>query len=397
MAKRPRVAVLVESSRAYGRGLLAGISAYLREHGSWTIDWQERGLNDPPPVWLRRWEGDGILARVTTRALAQAVRQLRLPTVDLYGWLARASWPCLRADNAQVARLAADHLLERGFRHLAYCGFTGVNYSEERLPLFRRRLREAGHACHVCTSPAARQVTGIAASEQRGVLYEAALADWLRGLPRPVGILACNDVRGQQILSTCREMGLAVPEEVAVLGVDNDELLCNLSDPPLSSIDLNCQRMGYEAASLLAQLLAGRAASAGTVRVEPRGVVARHSTDILAIEDPEVAAAMRLIRTRACSGLTVRELLAACALSSSSLERRFTRILGRSPKAEIVRVRLQRVMELLAETDLPLSGIAARTGFKYVEYLSAVFRQKTGMSPGQYRAQRVCLPLRKDH
>src|SRR5262249_39981246 len=143
-----------------------------------------------------------MLARVATRPLAQAVRRLRLPTVDLYGWLARANWPCLRADNAQVARLAADHLLERGFRHLAYCGFTGVNYSEARLPPVRRCLREPGHACHVYTSPRAGQLAGITASEQRGLLYEADLADWLRALPRPVGILACNDVRGQQILST---------------------------------------------------------------------------------------------------------------------------------------------------------------------------------------------------
>src|SRR5205807_460870 len=125
----------------------------LRQHGSWTIYWQERGLNDPPPVWLHDWDGDGVIARITTRPLARAIRKLTLPTVDLYGWLPGVDWPCLRADNAQVVRLAADHLLERGFRHLAYCGFTGVNYSDERSRLFRRIIRQAGGVCHVCPSP----------------------------------------------------------------------------------------------------------------------------------------------------------------------------------------------------------------------------------------------------
>jgi LacI family transcriptional regulator len=387
MTKIPRVAVLVESTRSYGRWQLAGITSYLRKHGPWAIYWQERGLNDPPPVWLRDWEGDGIIARITTRRLARAISELALPTVDLYGWLPGVPWPCLRADNARVVHLAVDHLLERGFRHLAYCGFTGVNYSEERLQVYQQKIREAGHVCHVCPSPRLRQSGGIAVSEQQGLLYEAELADWLRGLPKPVGILACNDIRGQQVLTTCREIGLLVPDQVAVLGVDNNELLCNLSDPPLSSVDLNCERMGYEAAALLARLMAGRHPKARTIRIEPRGIVTRQSTDVLAIEDVEVAAAVRLIRLRACDGLTVRDVLASCSLSSSALERRFLHLLGRTPKAEILRVRVQRVMELLAEPDLSQPAIAARTGFKHPEYMNAVFKRKVGMSPGRYRKQ----------
>lgn len=387
MVKRPRVALLVESTRAYGRGLLAGISAYLRQHGSWSIYWQERGLTDPPPVWLRQWAGDGVIARITIRQLAQTIGELGVPTVDLYGWLPGVSWPFLRADNARVVDLAAEHLLDRGFRHLAYCGLTGVNYSDERSQLFAQRVHQAGYPCHIFRSRRFRSSAAITASEQQGVLHEADMADWLRQLPRPVGILACNDVRGQQVLNACREISLRVPDDVAVLGVDNNELLCNLCDPPLSSIDLNCERMGYEAAALLTQLMAGRPMPARQTLIEPRGIITRHSTEVLAIEDAAIAEAVRLIRTQACSGLTVEDVLAACSFSASSLERRFTRLLGRTPKAEIVRVRLQRVRELLGETDLSLADIAARTGFKHVEYLSAVFKQKTGLSPGQYRAQ----------
>jgi LacI family transcriptional regulator len=385
--KRPRVALLVESTRGYGRGLLAGIASFVRQQGPWTLYWQERGLRDPPPRWLRDWDGDGVIARVATPQLARVLRALRLPTVDLYGWLPKGEWPCLRSDNARVARLAADHLLERGFRHIAYCGFKGVNYSEERLPLFRQCITEAGLPCHVYQYPPFPLSTDLAAREQQGVLYQDDLACWLRGLPKPVALLACNDICGQQVLSACREIGLLVPDQVAVLGVDNDDVLCNLSDPPLSSVDLNCTRIGFEAAALLAWLLGGRRAARQTILLEPRGIVTRRSTDVLSIEDAEIAEAVRLIRARACAGLTVADLLASCSLSASSLERRFTRLLGRSPKAEIIRVRLQRVVELLAEPDLSLAAIAARTGFKHPEYLSAAFKNRFGMSPGQYRSR----------
>ncbi|HEY7326918.1 MAG TPA: DNA-binding transcriptional regulator [Gemmataceae bacterium] len=385
MNKRPRIAVLVESTRAYGRGLLAGIASYVRQHESWTIYWQERALRDPPPRWLRGWDGHGVIARIATHELARALRALELPIVDLYGWLPNGDWPCVRTDNERVARLAADHLLERGFRHIAYCGFKGVNYSEERLPLFQQCISDAGLRCHVYQYTRFPPSADLAAREQQGVLYRNDLACWLAGLPKPVGILACNDICGQQVLSACRELDLLVPDQVAVLGVDNDDVLCNLSDPPLSSVDVNCTRIGFEAAAMLSRMLRGRAAPRRTVLVEPRGIVARRSTDVLAIEDAEIAEVVRMIRARACNGLTVAELLRSCSLSASSLERRFTRLLGRSPKAEIVRVRLQHVVELLAEPELSLSAIAAQSGFKHPEYLSAVFKKCFGMSPGQYR------------
>jgi LacI family transcriptional regulator len=385
MNKRPRIAVLVESTRAYGRGLLAGIASYVRQHEPWTIYWQERGLRDPPPRWLRGWDGEGVIARVATPQLARTLRALRVPIVDLYGWLPLGNWPCVRTDNKRVARLAADHLLERGFRHIAFCGFKDVNYSEERLPLFRECIKDAGLPCHVYQYLRFPPTADLAAREQQGVLYRNDLACWLAGLPKPVGILACNDICGQQVLSACRELGLLVPDQVAVLGIDNDDVLCNLSDPPLSSVDLSSTQIGFEAAALLARMLRGRSTSRRTLLLEPRGIVSRRSTDVLAIEDAEIADAVRLIRARACNGLTVAELLESCSLSASSLERRFTQLLGRSPKAEIIRVRLQHVAELLAEPDLSLAAIATRSGFKHPEYLSAIFKKKFGMSPGQYR------------
>ncbi len=391
MSKRPRIAVLVESTRGYGRGLLNGIASYMRQNTSWTLYWQERSLRDPPPRWLQGWDGDGVIARITTPQLASAIRALNLPTVDLYGWLPDSDWPCVRADNARVARLAADHLLERGFRHVAFVGYKGVNYSEERLPFFRQCIEEAGLYCYVYEYPRIPPSAGLAAREQQGVLFHKDLACWLAGLPKPAGVFACNDICGQQVLNACREVDLLVPEQVAVLGVDNDDVVCDLSDPPLSSVDLNCPQIGFEAATLLARMLRGRKVPRRTMLLEPHGVVARRSTDVLAIEDPEIAQALRMIRARACVGLTVAELLRSCSLSASSLERRFTRLLGRTPKSEIIRVRLQHVVELLAEPSLSLEAVAAQSGFKYPEYLNAVFKKKFGISPGRYR-RRILRP-----
>ncbi len=396
MNKRPRIAVLVESTRAYGRGILAGIASYVRQNKSWILYWQERSLRDPPPRWLRNWDGDGIIARIATPQLAGVIRALKLPTVDLYGWLPDSEWPCVRADNARVAQMAADHLLERGFRHIAYCGFKGVNYSEERLPHFRQCIADAGLDFYVYQYPRSPHSAGLAAREQQGVLYRNDLACWLAGLPKPVGLLACNDICGQQVLNSCRELGLLVPEQIAVLGIDNDEVLCDLSDPPLSSVDLNCSQIGFEAAALLARMLRGKNITRRTHLLEPRSIVTRQSTDVLAIEDAEIAEVVRLIRTNACDGLTVAELLKSCSMSASSLERRFTRLLGRSPKSEIVRVRLQHVVELLAEPNLSLAAVAAQSGFKYPEYLNAVFKKKFGISPGQYRRRLLRSRVRSE-
>jgi LacI family transcriptional regulator len=172
---------------------------------------------------------------------------------------------------------------------------------------------------------------------------------------------------------------------VAVLGVDNDEILCDLAEPPLSSVVPNTRRIGYEAAAMLDRLMAGEPAPTGPTLIEPLAVMTRQSTDVLAVGDRDVAAAIRYIREHACEGISVNDVLAAVPLSRSVLERRFTRILGHTPKEEISRVRLRRIKQLLAETDLPLARIATMTGFEHPEYLNVMFKGKTGDTPGEYR------------
>jgi LacI family transcriptional regulator len=282
---------------------------------------------------------------------------------------------------------AAGHLLERGFRNFAFCGFTGERWSAGRREGCLEALTGAGCRCAVHESywrgPLAR---GWDREQDR-------IARWVSRLDRPLGIVACNDLRGHHVLDACTRAGLAVPEEVAVIGVDDEELLCEMCDPPLSSVVPGAERIGHEAAALLDRLMAGtegRAVMELERRIEPLGVTTRQSTDILAIPDADVAAALRLIRQRACEGLRVADVLRLVPLSRSLLERRFRKFLGRSPQAEIRLVQVKRIKQLLAETDLPLAEIAGLSGFEHVEYLSVVFKRLTGQSPGAYRRQVRC-------
>jgi LacI family transcriptional regulator, galactose operon repressor len=386
---RPRVALLIESSRAYGRGTLLGIAKYIREHGQWSVFLQERSLDDVAPLWLKDWEGDGILARVENQTMARAIHRLKVPAVDLRYLLPDLDMPSVRIDDDAATRLAYEHLRGRGFQHFAFCGFNGADYSDIRRDSFAQRVADAGLRCHIYVDPHPPQKTTTLKYEEQGLTDGERVARWLKELPKPIGLMACNDIRGQQVLNACRSVRIAVPDEVAVIGVDNDEVLCDLSDPPLSSVIPNSERIGYEAAALLDQMMAGKKAPTAPLVIEPAGILTRRSTDVLAIEDRHIAAAVRFIREHACEGIDVGNLLKAVPLSRSTLERRFAKVLGRSPKEEILRVRLNRAKQLLAETDFPLALVAEKVGLEHTEYLSVIFKKKTGMTPAHFRAQAI--------
>lgn len=378
-AQRPRVLLLVETSLVYGRGVLRGIRRYLVAHGAWSLYLEQRELQAEPPAWLARWDGDGVISRSTTPELARQLRRRGLPTVDLTDIHGDLGLPHLWTDHEQVGELAAQHLLERGFRHFGFCGFSGHNWSARRCDGFRRAVEAAGG------SLSAIDLAWGTSARETWESQQETLTGWLRELPRPVGILAANDMRGQHVLEACRRLALAVPEEVAVVGVDNDELLCELCDPPLSSVVPNPERIGYEAAALLDGWMRGTRPPQTEYVVPPLGVVTRQSTDVLAIGDPLIAAAVRYIREQACQGISVSDVLRHVPASRSVLERRFRKYLGRSPQEEIRQVQLKRTRQLLVETELPLERIAALVGFAHPEYLSVVFKRETGLSPGRYR------------
>ncbi len=379
MSKRRRVALLIESSNAYARGLLQGVVRYIREHSPWLFYIPEQGRGDVPPGWLANWQGDGIIARIENEKIARAVAASGLPAIDVSAARMLPSLPWVETDDAAISRLAAEHLLDRGFKNFGYCGDARFNWSNWRAEHFEKYIRDAGGKCHhyqtaiTLPAPLEEQVSEI--------------GKWLRKLPKPVAVMACYDIRGQQVLDACRNVGLSVPDEVAVIGVDNDALLCDLSSPPLSSVIPNTQRTGYEAAELLDKMMSGRTVEAKAHLITPVGVATRQSTDTLAVDDPNIARAVRHIREHAFEQINIESVLKVVPLSRRLFESRFKKCLGHTPHEEIIRVRMNRVKEMLTETDLSLADIAERTGFEHVEYLSAAFKKREGVSPNRYRTQ----------
>ncbi|HYE30677.1 MAG TPA: DNA-binding transcriptional regulator [Methylomirabilota bacterium] len=374
----PKVALLIETSNAYARGLLRGIVAYARERRRWSLSLSEHTRGDKAPAWLSEWDGQGIIARIENPSIAEALKTLKVPIVDVSAARLLPHLPWFETDDGAVAHLGAEHLLERGFRHFAFAGDTRFNWSNWRQEHFQHSIRAAGRECAVY-SPSRK----FAPDDDRQIED---LAEWITGLPKPIGIMACYDFRGQQVLDACRRRDIAVPDEVAVLGVDNDELLCELSDPPMSSVMPNTHRTGYEAAALLDKMMGGLKVKGETHLIPPSGVVTRQSTDALAIEDRNVARAIHYIRKNACNGINVQDVIKAVPQSRRLLEQKFKQLIGRTPHQEIIRVQLDRVKELLTQSDLSLEAIAEHTGFSHVEYLSVAFKREAGMPPSKYRA-----------
>lgn len=375
--RRFRVALLVETSNRYGRDLLHGVHDWMAAARSWSVRLTEQARLAPLPDWLGDWDGDGIIARVDNDRMAAALRATGRPVVDVSAERARSEFPRVTIDNGAVARLAAAHFGERGLRQLAFCGDGRFLWSRERGRAFASTARAAGR-------PAARfqfEPGGDDRAEGRR------LAAWLRALPKPVGILVSHDARAQELIEACARLDLDVPGQVAVLGVDNDEVVCDLCHPPLSSILPNARRAGFEAARELhaRMMMPRRKPRARTVTIEPVRVEARQSTDVVAVADPVLAAAMRFIRQRAGEGIQVADLVRAAGLSRTRLERRFAREFGQTPHRAIVAARLERVRQLLLESDLPIARVADLTGFTSPSYLSAAFRREIGESPLRYR------------
>lgn len=373
----PRVALLIETSNEYGRRLLLGIRDYVREHEPWSFQLGEQARGHTVPPWLSKWQGEGIIARIDDASIEQAITRVGVPVVNVSASGFGVSFPTVISDSEAIARAAADHLLECGFEQFGYCGDPRFAWSKSHEKHFVQYLRDQGYPCH-CFSG-----SKSAAGHWGRALEE--LVGWVTELPKPIGIMACYDLRGQQLLAACREAGIQVPDEVAVIGQHNDETICEFCDPPLSSVTPNPRLAGYLAASLLDQMLKGESVPGGVYRVPPIGVAARRSTDVVAVADEDVAAAVRYIRDCASQGIDVGDVVHAVNISRSMLERKFKRYLNCNPHDLIIRTRLRRAQELLIHTDLTIENVATLSGFSSAEYMSSVFHRLTGRSPREYR------------
>ncbi len=374
-----RVAIIPDLARTYDRQVLDGIGRYVRDHGSWSLYIHEDPLLKL--TQLQQWQGDGVIANLDDPRVFHAVAAMGLPVVG-FGGARRTDGRTayMATDDQAIARLAAEHLLDRGFRQFAYCGLPddpAKPWAAARARAFTRIVGEAG--CPVSV------YKGHRAAMRRWQHMLDHMSRWIASLPRPVGLMACNDARARQVLEVCRRLGVRVPEDVAVIGVDNDRLICELSLPPLSSVIQGTERLGYQAAALLDDLMAGRSPDQQAFTVPPVGVATRQSTDILAIDDALITRAMRFIAEHAREGIQVGDVLTHLGVCRATLDQRFRLRLGRTAHAEIQRVRFREIQELLRATDMTLEEIARRCGFRYVQYLAASFRKHTGQSPGEYR------------
>ena len=377
----PHIAVLVDTATGWGRRVVRGIASYVRQHGPWDI-WIEARDQRAAIRLPGRWRGEGIIARIPDHATAQHVAAADVPVVNVSAvQLKGVELPGVRTDLQASARMAAEYLLDRGFRHFAYCGIEWWSYTEYHRRGFAKVLDEAGLSCEVYRSGYRKGPRTAAQIQQRGLIR------WLEPLPKPVAVLTWTTKCGHQVIQACRRAGLLVPEQVAVLAADEDELLCEMCNPPLSGIALTSERIGYEAAALLDQLMQGKKAPEKPLLIEPAGVVTRQSTDTLAIDDVDVANAVAFIWRHASDPIQVKDVLREVPVSRTRLEQRFRKILGRSPSAEIRRVQIERAKQLLAETDMPVPEVAANSGFGSREYLSHVFKSETGFSPQKYRSR----------
>ena len=375
------VALIIETSSGYGRELLTGVARFMRMHDDWSVFLEQRDLTKKPPSWLANWNGDGIISRATTSGLVETVTATGVPLVELTDRREGRDLPNVRSDDSAIGQLAAEHLLDRGFQQFGFCGFSGEAWSQRRQESFANTVQQKGHPFAFYNSSWHGPTVRAWEDEQLR------LGAWIKQFSRPFAIMACNDVRGQHVLDACSKCCLAVPEDVAVIGVDNDELLCRICAPPLSSVIPNAQEVGFRGAELLAQLMLGKQVDEQAILIQPIGVATRQSTDVVAIDDQDIAAAVHFIRQHACQGISVDEVTRNVRVSRSTLERQLRRYLGRTPQQEIRYVQVNKVRDLLATTDLSAERIAVLCGFEHPEYMHVVFKRIAGLTPGEYRRQ----------
>lgn len=377
-----RVALLVETSRSYGRDVLRGIARFARTR-QWSLLHEEMTIDALPPDWLANAQPSGVIARVDHRTV-EPLRALGIPCVDVQCVGTFTGIPQVETDDATVSKLAFEHLWDRGFRRFAYCGFQFAHYSEARLQSFRELTQAAGCSLSVYQSPGEKD-SPVTTIERSGLVDMERMMAWLTSLQAPTGMLVCNDIRGQQVLNACHTLGLAVPDDLGVIGVDDDDAICPLSNPPLSSVRPDAERVGYRAAEVLDQMMLGQAPDSPLELIPPTSVVQRLSTQVMAVDDRELARVVRFIREFACDGIDVNDVAEFTTLSRRQLERRFRTQLNQTPHEAITAVQVERVRELLRESDLTLEQMAPLAGYRHKERLAAVFKRESGETPGAYR------------
>lgn len=361
--------------------MMHGILDYALKRGGWSFTRLPEQI-DPTAAWLREWRGDGAFAVVTKSGNAHVLRDLHFPVVNLMGYIPKLDIPTATLDHRAIGRLQAGHLIERRFQRLAYYGVSDLWFSRERLAGFREAAEEA----NVNVTP--WMVSSGIQARLRLTDQQAELVRWLRQASPPFGVAASNDLRACMVLEACTTLGLRVPEDVAVIGVDNDPTVAPFSTPPLTSVVRNDRELGFLAAQLLDDLIEGRNPKELCVQIPPLGVVTRRSTETLAVDSPEVNALIQEIRSNLSKPFGVEFLMARAHMSRRQIERLFLQETGYSPYTLINRLRVEHACSLLSKPEKrSLTAIANACGFAELRRFSLVFKQQKALSPKAFRQQ----------
>jgi len=378
--KRFQIAIIVETINVYGYGIIRGICNALSEYPVCTIFYEERTLDSSPPSWLHHWKGDGIIVRDRSGKSCKIALKTSAKIVDL-SERRHPGIPTIVSDHTACSQLAVGHLKERGFEHFAFVGIKDRPFSEKRRNAF---LKEVGE-CPVFDLPNDEKAFSSWGTDHTKLIK------WLKSLPKPAGIMACYDLVGVRILQSCNLAEISVPESIAVIGVNNDELQCTMTNPPMSSVLQNQERIGYEAFALLYRLMQGETPPLEPLMIPPVKVISRRSTDILVISDKLVIKAIQLIREYACEGIAITDIASQVGVSRRTLERRFFKSVGKTPHDEIVSSQIKLSCDLLVETRLTLESITKRIGFHSVSHFTSLFERMMNMPPNEYRKKHRML------
>lgn len=380
MSSIKRIGILFPGAAPHYARVLHGIVEYGIRHSDWTFIF-DRAMPARSMRNLKDWSGDGVIALARTPAEIKTLKELSCPAVNLAGDLENAGLPRVTVDHAAIGRMAAEHLLSCGFRRFAYYSMRNNWYSKQREYGFRNRLEREGYACSVLEGPKDIHLP----REKNGWLES--LERWLQTLEIPTGLMAVTDFRAILVIEACQRLKLRIPHDLAVIGVDNEEVTCMFSHPPLSSIARNAEKVGYKAAELLEKLMSGEDPPQKDIVVPPECVVKRASTDVMAVEDVHVASALQFMREHINEPFGVEAILANISVSRSYLERSFKRHLGCTPHEFISRIRVEKAKELLTLPEkMTLDKIATACGFSETRRLRIVFQRVTGETPARYRS-----------
>ncbi|MDF1858819.1 MAG: DNA-binding transcriptional regulator [Verrucomicrobiales bacterium] len=374
-----RIALLVETSLGSGREILRGIARYARQKGTWQLFHAAGGLADAVPDWIQHWDGDAIIARIQNPEILEALERLDIPVVDVLG-VCENRFPLVHVDDVAISTKVANHFLDRNFRHFGFYGIEGENWSEKRARSFQQNCREADSFHELHTPRKGRPGN----PDRFGQLCE-----WIRDLPKPNAIMVCSDQRGLELLEACRSGGIPVPEQIAVVGVDNDLALCEISAPPLSSVRGGHFAVGYEAARLVDRILSGEKPPREPILIPPNGIVERDSSQVQAIEDPIVARGVQFIRENLAAPITNDTVARATGISRTLFQKRFRECMQQSIREFILQRRIERARLLIESTDVTLAEVAERSGFRHQEYLGQIIKKETGKTPGALRKEAI--------